>query len=244
MVVRAVFFDAGETLVHPYPSFPDLFSQVLRRHGRVVEPEEVLEHIVLVFDHFADAAQGTELWTTSPERSRVFWHSVYRALGERLDVERPDELADALYTEFTTLANWRLFDDVLPVLRRLKEHGLVLGLVSNFEEWLEQLLERLAVTGMFDAVVISGLEGLEKPDPAIFRLALARAGVTASESAYVGDNPAFDTEPAEALGMTGVLIDRRRRFPDHDGLRVETLADLPAVLDLPDAEAARTGGGA
>jgi putative hydrolase of the HAD superfamily len=243
MAVRAVFFDAGETLVHPYPSFPDLFALVLRRHGRVVEPEDVLEHIVLVFDHYADAAHGTELWTTSPERSKAFWHAVYRDFGERLGVERPDELADALYTEFTTLANWRLFDDVLPVLRRLKEDGLVLGLVSNFEEWLEQLLDRLAVTGMFDAVVISGLEGVEKPDPAIFHLALWRAGVSAAESAYVGDNPTLDTEPAESLGMTGVLIDRRGRFPDHDGLRVETLADLPAALGLPEADAARTGSG-
>ena len=49
------------------------------------------------------------------------------------------------------------------------------------------------------------------------RLALARSGVPAAESAYVGDSPVFDTEPAEALGMRGVLIDRRGRHPRYRG---------------------------
>ena len=117
-------------------------------------------------------------------------------------------------------------------LARLEAAGLQLGIVSNFEEWLERLLEQLGVTRFFDVRIISGVEGVEKPDPRIFRLALERTGVEPHESAYVGDNPEFDTEPAEALGMLGVLIDRRGRFPDHPGPRIATLDDLPAVLGL------------
>ena len=117
-------------------------------------------------------------------------------------------------------------------LSRLESAGLRLGLVSNFEEWLERLLEQLGVARFFDVRVISGVEGVEKPDPAIFRLALERAGVEPGASVYVGDSPEFDTAPAEALGMLGVLIDRRGRFPDHPGPRITSLDELPGLLGI------------
>ena len=106
------------------------------------------------------------------------------------------------------------------------------GEFAGHEAWLEQLLESLGVASSFDVRVISGVEGMEKPDPAIFRLALDRAGVQPQESVYVGDNPDFDTRPAEDLGMLAVLIDRRGRFADHSGLRITTLDDLPSVIGL------------
>ena len=70
-----------------------------------------------------------------------------------------------LHAEFTDLANYSLFDDVLPVLKRLRGESLMLGVVSNFEEWLERLLEELGVASFFDVKVVSGVEGFEKPDP-------------------------------------------------------------------------------
>jgi putative hydrolase of the HAD superfamily len=103
--------------------------------------------------------------------------------------------------------------------------------VSNFEAWLEDLLGVLGVRERFPVRVISGVVGVEKPDPAIWRLAFERAGVAAHETAYVGDNPEFDVWPAAALGMTPILIDRRGRFPDHEGARIEDLRDLVAALE-------------
>ena len=96
----------------------------------------------------------------------------------------------------------------------------------------EQLLDALEVAHFFDVTVISGVEGVEKPDPGIFRLALDRAGVAPERSAYVGDNPAFDVEAARAVGMVPVLIDRRGLHEDRDGLRITSLEDLPAALGL------------
>jgi len=228
----AVFFDAGETLVHPHPTFPDLFAAILRREGHEVDAETVRDRIHVVFDRFKLAADENELWTTSPEKSRRFWHDVYEIFLRDLDIRDPDGLVDRLYAEFTDLANYRLFEDVPPVLDRLDEAGLVLGVVSNFEEWLEQLLEELGVLSRFDVRVISGVEGMEKPDPRIFRLALERAGVDPDVSVYVGDDPVMDIAPATAVGMLPVLIDRRERFPDAEGLRVTSMVELPGVLGL------------
>jgi putative hydrolase of the HAD superfamily len=103
-------------------------------------------------------------------------------------------------------------------------------MVSNFEAWLDDLLGDLGVRDAFAIRVISGIEGVEKPDPVIFRLALDRAGMKPGDVAYVGDNPEFDVDPPAALGMFPVLIDRRDRYPDHVGARITHLDQLAGAL--------------
>ena len=233
MRFRAVFFDVGETLVHVDPTFADLFVNVLAGAGHERSVEEVRAASAHVYARFSEAARDGSMWTTTPERSRAFWTSVYeRMLGE-LGVADDDGLASTLHREFTRMENYVLFDDVLPALDSLGGAGLLLGVVSNFEAWLEDWFGAHELLELFPVRVISGIEGIEKPDERIFRLALDRASVSAEESAYVGDNPEFDVDPPAALGMFPVLVDRRERFPDHAGARVTDLRQLPEVLGVP-----------
>jgi putative hydrolase of the HAD superfamily len=228
--VQAVFFDAGETLVYPHPSFPELLAEVLRGQGFEVGPEDIRDRLSVVSGEFSkESAVG---WSTSPERSRAFWAGLYRLLLGALGIPFTDGVADAIYRTFTDLGSYRVFPDAEPMLRRLRQAGITLGLISNFEAWLEQLLEHTGLAGYFDVRAISGVEGVEKPDLRIFQLALERAGVAPARAAYVGDSPEFDVEPAEAVGMRGVLIDRRGRFPDHPGIRIESLDQLAGAVGL------------
>jgi putative hydrolase of the HAD superfamily len=230
MPVRAVLFDAGETLVHPAPSFPELFAGVLSTRGIERSPEAVIEASRAVFHRFSEAARDNDLWTTSPEASARFWKSVYARMIRELDIGAADGLADTLYEAFTDQRNYALFDDVAATLDALEAAGLALGIVSNFEAWLEDLLGSLGVRERFGVRVISGREGIEKPDPRIFTLAVERLGIDAHDVVYVGDNPEFDIAPAHALGMTPVLIDRRGRFPDADGIRITDLRELAPIV--------------
>ena len=231
MRFRAVFFDAGETLVHPAPSFPELFARVVTEQGHPREPVAISEGLTMVSDEFRRASREQALWTTTPERSRRFWLGVYDRFLEVLDLPRGDGLADTLYRAFTDRANYAAFDDVTPTLVGLRDAGLALGVISNYEAWLEDLLADLGLTRLLPIRVVSGVEGVEKPDPAIFLLALERAGLSAAEVVYVGDVPDFDYEPPAALGMFPVLIDRRERHAGFDGTRVTDLRDLPALLE-------------
>jgi putative hydrolase of the HAD superfamily len=232
MTYRAVFFDAGETLVHAHPSFPELLAQVLSGEGHPVDAETVRDRIHLVGHLFSEASRAGRLWSTSPEDSRAFWGSVYRVLLAELGVPFTDRIADTLYQVFTDVSSYRAFPDALPVLEWLESAGVRMGVISNFEEWLERLLESVGLSRFFDVRVISGVEGLEKPDPKIFRLALDRLGVRAEDSAYVGDSVEFDVEPADAVGMLGILLDRRDRYPEHPGPRIASLEDLPEAIGL------------
>ena len=228
---RAVFFDVGETLVHPSPSFPELFASVLAREGHARDPEEIVAASRTVFQRFSEASRDRELWTTSPERSERFWKDVYGRMLRSLAVPAGNGLPDVLYRTFTDPASYALFEDVGPVLDALAASDIPTGIVSNFEAWLEDLLRRLGVRDRFPVRAISGIEGIEKPDLRLFELALARAGVVAGDAVYVGDNPEFDVDPPRRLGMTPILIDRRGRFPDADAPTIADLRDLLEVLE-------------
>jgi putative hydrolase of the HAD superfamily len=234
--VRAVFFDAGETLLSPDPSFPELFARVVGEGGHDLDLGRVHQVVSASSAYFTELFRSEEgrLWSTSPERSRAMWDAVYRHFLRSLGVreEEHEALIEALYRRFTDVSSYRLHADVRPLLDRLAASDLVVGMISNFEEWLARLLEHLEVAHLFDVTVISGTEGVEKPDPKIFRIALDRAGVEARASVYVGDHPILDIEGAQAVGMRAVLIDRRDRYPEVDAERISSLEDLPAATGI------------
>ncbi|MGH7541043.1 MAG: HAD family hydrolase, partial [Gemmatimonadota bacterium] len=164
MRYRAVFFDVGETLVHVEPSFAELFASVIRGAGHERTAEEVLGASSHVYARFSEAARDRLLWTTSPERSRTFWMSVYARMLDELSVPDDDGLAADLYRAFTRLEHYTLFEDVRPTLEALRRARLVLGIVSNFEAWLEEWFGVHELVETFPVRVISGIEGIEKPD--------------------------------------------------------------------------------
>ncbi|HLF69491.1 MAG TPA: hypothetical protein VI541_00885, partial [Actinomycetota bacterium] len=104
MRFKAVFFDAGETLLGPHPSFHALFGDVLREHGEPSSEEAIqsaFERIAPTMTEVLDNL-GTETWSTSPDVSRAFWARVYRAAFDHLEIDDGQGvLVSALYDRFT-----------------------------------------------------------------------------------------------------------------------------------------------
>ena len=112
------------------------------------------------------------------------------------------------------------------MLTSLRERGVVLAVVSNFDSRLIPLLDGLGLAAFFDAVVCSGEAGAAKPDGAIFTHALAVLGVEASEALHVGDNPEADYDGARAAGLEALLVDRGAAA-NHTGV----ITDLGGILE-------------
>jgi putative hydrolase of the HAD superfamily len=129
---------------------------------------------------------------------------------------------------------WRRVPSELPgALARARAAGLRVGIVSNSEGQLLELLARLGITHLFEHVLDSGVEGVRKPDPAIFQRALARFGTQASRALYAGDIPQVDVDGARAAGMDAVLIDPLDHYPDYtDAQRFPSVAALLGALGL------------
>src|SRR5947209_14269899 len=242
MAIRGVLFDVGETLLAPHPSFPELFSEIMGGLGFQISPDDVEEALATVAPSVGDAIEAsTSTWSTSREESRRFWRGLYGAMLEHWGIpDEAGEIFDVLYGRFTSYESYRLFPDVIPTLTACRGADLTLGIVSNFEEWLEGMLIEMEIAPFFDVMVISGKEGIEKPDPAIFRLALERIGMTPDEVVFVGDHPRVDVAAASRIGMTGVLVDRVGRYAGFPGRRVERLTDLLPILGV-EAEAQPPG---
>jgi putative hydrolase of the HAD superfamily len=229
--IEVVFFDAGDTLLGPHPSFPELFSHVCAERGYDVPSELVVRVQADLAPNLIDLAEdtGVDNPSFSSEASKKFWGYLYKRFLEALDIEDAD-LAQALLHRFSTGSSYMLFDDVLPTLREMHAQGYRLGLISNFEQWLEERLIELEVGQLFDVSVISGFVMIEKPDPAIYELALEGAQVEPRKAVHVGDSMSMDVEPARSVGIHPVLLDRRGRYPDSEVLRIESLEELPGVV--------------
>ncbi len=231
-MIEVVFLDAGDTLIHPHPSFPELFASVCRQGGLDVSAPDVSRVQRRLAPRLVDIAEETGVRrgpSLSKEDSQTFWLYLYRRFLDELG-SADEVLAARLYDTFSSSSSYALFEDVLPALRRLLAAGLRLGLISNFEGWLENMLVELEVGHLFDVSVISGIEGVEKPDPRIYELALHRAGADPGRCLHVGDSPELDVEPARAVGMEAVLLDRARLHPSPDCTVIGTLEELPEVV--------------
>ena len=113
-------------------------------------------------------------------------------------------VADGLETHFRSNfpKSCRLSPDTLATLKTLRTRGLKVGMITNGPtHWQTLKIESMGIAPLFDAILISGTEGIEKPDPRIFARAVERCGVTASESMFVGDHPVVDIRGAEAAGL-------------------------------------------
>jgi putative hydrolase of the HAD superfamily len=219
--LECVLFDAVDTLLAPAPSFQGRFVAVAAEHGVPLEEAAVDAAIAAA----AREAAWPEDWT-DPATQRRFWLGFYgKVLGSF--GHTGTELAEALFRAFSDPAAYRLFDDVRPALDELAGRGIILGLVSNFEPWLDEVLALQGIDGRFAAVAVSGKLGVAKPDPRIFKAALDQAGADPGATVHVGDQLINDVAGAAAAGITPVLIDRFGRHPGAGGAhRVEDLAGL------------------
>lgn len=120
-------------------------------------------------------------------------------------VELDIELAKVSYRE-------GLQPFTVEMLERLKEYGIEVGMVSNTvmsAEALEYVLNKNGIRGYFNFVMASADYGFRKPNPQIFKTALARAEMSAEETWYVGDKLEFDIVGALGVGMTAVWYNAR-----------------------------------
>jgi len=127
-------------------------------------------------------------------------------------------------------AGWQNYYDIYQpvpgirsILDELKNMNVVQGVVSNWPPSLRAFLDHHDLGRYFKVIAGSGELGVEKPDRAIFRHALSRLGVSASDCVFIGDNPENDVEPARELGMKAIHFDPRGSWPEADARDAQQL---------------------
>jgi putative hydrolase of the HAD superfamily len=208
-VLKAIFFDVGNTLLYPYPSVSEVCRQVLADAGHTHDLEAIDSLMPLVDAYYEDRYRADDTFWTDEEETSGVWVGMYSLLCRKLGIEESAAvLARRVYDEFGRIDRWRLYDDVTPAFARLRERGLRLGIISNWDRRLVRLMDGLGLAPYLDSVISSADIGLRKPDPRIFELACRELEVDPGEAAHVGDHHYADVLGARAVGMHAVLVDR------------------------------------
>lgn len=127
---------------------------------------------------------------------------------------------------------WENVPEGVPAaLDRLRAMGLKLAVVSNANGKLKQLFARLDLARRFDVMLDSAEEGVEKPAPRIFELALERSNSRREETLHVGDLYNVDVQGARGVGLEAVLLDGADLYEGFDCLRIRTLGELPGLIE-------------
>jgi len=212
MPLRAVTLDAAGTLFDVAEPVGATYARYAATHGIALDAADADRRFRAAFSVAPPLAfpAGTDLGASE----RGWWYAlVGRAFGPAATSPRFAACFAALFAHFGRPEAWRVFPDVPEALAQLRARGLRLGVVSNFDDRLGAIVSSLGLAPMLDAVVPSTRAGAAKPDPAIFRVALARLGASPAETLHAGDAVGADVEGARAAGLHAVLIDRAGTCP-------------------------------
>lgn len=229
---QVIFFDAAGTLIEVRGSVGEIYSRVARGGGFEADPSMLQRNFARAFGLQPPMAfpAGTPE-AKLRELEKDWWlnlvKDVFAGLGS---FPRFDEFFDGLFERFRGSEFWRVYDDVEPALTELKQRGLKLGVISNFDSRLYDVLRACGLDGFFDSVHISTRVGAAKPDPAIFQAALNYFGIEPGQAWHVGDSLREDVEGARAAGLQACLIDRRGE--QHSATDYAVLSSLPQLLEM------------
>lgn len=126
-------------------------------------------------------------------------------------------------------------ENAIPVLKKLREHGYKIGVVSNFSipEGARWLIAKHGLEKLLDTIIISGEINRRKPSPEIFFKALSNLRVDATRAVFIGDTPDTDIEGAKKVGMKTILIKRGDTNLENTKSKPDfTIRNLKEILEI------------
>lgn len=208
MDIQTIFFDAAGTLFHLPKGVGWHYRDVASRFGCHLEADLLSQAFRTVWKRMPHRPQSRG---PRVDDDKSWWfHLVLQVLRECGVAEEAlprEKYFQMLYAEFTRPGVWELFPEVREVLSTLQPHYR-LGVISNFDGRLRDILANLGLLDLLDPIVISSEAGADKPDPWIFQLALTEARCAADHALHVGDDPLADWQGAQTAGLQVFRLER------------------------------------
>jgi putative hydrolase of the HAD superfamily len=225
----AVFFDAANTLLYPFPSVGDQYTEVAARYGVTTTADAVQRAFRSAWGHVqTQSEQDPTRYGIGEPDGRRFWHALVHATFAQISLPQSfDVFFDELYTRFAAATAYRLYPETLSVLQQLRQEGYVVGVISNWDSRLVGILEGLGLMEQLHHVTISAVVGWEKPHRAVFQHAVEATSVDPGRALHVGDSLREDIQGAAQAGLQPLWLQR------HEALesRYPVIQDLNGVWD-------------
>ena len=229
--IKAVFFDAGGTLLYPYPSVGEIYARVASKYGSQTPPEELNQVFGEVWSKHDGLSQLEGHYDEAAEKK--WWHDIVHEVFEQVgQIEDFEGYFDELYELFATPEAWRLYPETIEVLKAVREKVPCVGIVSNWDSRLYKLCDDFQITPHVDFILASAVFGAAKPSPLIFEEALRLSKIPAEQTIHIGDSLSDDIVGAKRLGIRNVLISRsvKRTLTDAQTTPDYHIHDLRELL--------------
>lgn len=209
---KVIFLDAVGTLFGAKESIGALYAQVALQFGVNAEISLLEKAFYKSFQAAPPACFPGVNFDDIPQREFEWWYEVSKATfqgaGYFSEFANFDGFFEKLFNYFATAEPWFVYPDVVPALENWRLVGFELGVVSNFDSRLYQVLESLNLAGYFSSVTISTQVGAAKPDEKVFVTALKKHNCLGVEACHIGDSFKDDYCGAKSAGLQAILIHR------------------------------------
>ncbi|GLV59777.1 hydrolase [Dictyobacter sp. S3.2.2.5] len=225
--IKAVTFDAGDTLIHLWVHKTRRFAYLCEQIGiPPLAPDAAKLAAVACERFFQERYKG-------PSKHLEWWLNYHivglQAAGVQGNLR---ELAQAIHEVWNQLPEtWVLDPETIITLDCLRQRGIRLGVISNWDGNLRQILQDLNILSYFEMVLDSHIVGVRKPDPAIFRMFSQACKLEPAQCIHVGDSPDADESMALSVGAISLLYDPLECLPSKGGHRISELSDVVKFLD-------------
>jgi putative hydrolase of the HAD superfamily len=235
--LRAVLFDFAGTLFSDR-ALRDVHLDQLRFVATEAGADAALDAATLRAAYRRGmGVSGRALMGRSSYSHRALFGGAFRAMAEDLggsiDHATAQEAVDRQYR--ATVDHAVLRPDAIATLSALRDRGMHTQIVSNIDdEQLQPMVRRMGLDAVLDAWTSSDEAGSCKPDPGIYRYALAKAGCAPVEALFVGDSIGHDIAGPATIGMTTAWLTADAKpghdahTPDHE---IASLSEVVAIVD-------------
>lgn len=207
-----LFFDFDMTLGYRISMWRDTVKELLAESDIIADE---LECVDFLRDGKYPWARS-ELSHTEFFKGLEWWEFVQKYIKESLckkySREIAEKVAKAFPERYCDIKYWRVFEDTVPALKRLKEKGYRLFILSNHVPEARQIIKKLELDSYFDKMIFSSEYEYEKPNKKIFEYALKVCKAKADNSVMIGDNYEADISGAQKVGMKGILVRKDNTF--------------------------------
>lgn len=228
--IQMVFFDAAGTLFDVRGSVGEIYARYALQYKRV-EPEAIQREFIRQFPQQPPLAFARGLsFLERLQQEKQWWRNLVQAVLAGFGAfPRFEDYFTELFEFFRTAEAWELHTDTKSTLDALKHRDLRIGLISNFDARLYDVLRGLELHEYFDSIHISSEVGAAKPDAAIFTAALQANQLQAQQALHVGDSWREDVGGARRAGLHTVWLNSQSDGAAPGILRVHRLSE---ILDL------------
>jgi putative hydrolase of the HAD superfamily len=237
--MKAILFDLGHTLINYYNDWREPEERAVASVSRMVRETagNGVDEVDVAKQLLSSLERGRRIKLT--EMVEIPLHDVLADCFRRYSCDGDEGLMgrslDAFYG--VLLEKRAPVPSTNEMLEELKDRGLRIGLVSDVawglpSNYPREDMKHFDLDKYFDDMVFSTDVGFRKPNPKIFRIALANVGTSPIETLFVGNNLQADIKGALGVGMKAVLKESNFYIPDESIVPSATISKWDELLAM------------